>query len=39
MQSNDILFIHHPEIQDKERIVHVDLDGLTKQLESEMNNQ
>lgn len=39
MKSNDILFIHHPEIQDKERIVHVDLEGLTKQLESEMNNQ
>jgi len=39
MKSNDILFIHHPEIQNKERIVHVDLDELTKQIESEMNNQ
>lgn len=34
MHSNDILFIHHPQIKEKERIIHIDLDGLEKALEN-----
>ena len=30
--SNDILFIHHPNIQDEDRIIHLNLDQLEKKI-------
>jgi len=33
MKSNDILFIHHPEIKEKDRIIYINLDDFVKKLE------
>jgi hypothetical protein len=32
LQSNDLLFVHHPSIQDKDQIIHLDLDQLEKKI-------
>jgi hypothetical protein len=38
MKTNDILFVHHPEIKDQDRIIYIDFDLLVQKLIDSQNH-